>query len=310
MHHNVYDRFQGCWWGSILGQSFILPLDREDRVTSLWLQKRRKVARMLLKQSRVDDIVVTLLQSASGAVDEDNLSTQDESMLALLPTIIFGADNKIIQFQHILQNNFNIANVTENKFRQDLLIWSQLVYVVLNSKFLAATRLQINELFKVQQAQNSLISKLKLVCEGIDSGISLHQLYRKIRESNNYRETAIALSWYCFATTPRDFYLSVQRASRIESQTALLTVALTGILSGAYNGMTRISVYRRSISVRDNYQSIENDLFDKLFNYWLGVYTVENSCHSCNLEIEAIAPPRFIQTRSKLKIISQSNFGN
>ena len=60
----------------------------------------------------------------------------------------------------------------------------------------------------------------------------------------------IALAFYCFLNTPEDLRLSVVRAARcgIAGQ---LTCALTGALSGAYNGVGAIPVEWRQVSSAD-----------------------------------------------------------
>ncbi|NJL52707.1 MAG: hypothetical protein HC930_11730, partial [Hydrococcus sp. SU_1_0] len=151
-----------------------------------------------------------------------------------------------------------------------------------------------------------------LVLRAIQSGSSLTHVLEQLASKDQPSATAIALAWYCFATTPHDFKLSVTRATRIESDQGWLITALTATLSGAYNGMALIS---QSWSVNpeqdpeaESNGQLENQLLTKLFKSWLGIYATEGDSESYNLKLNAIALPKVIQPRQKLKIISQSSF--
>ncbi|MFM9267550.1 ADP-ribosylglycohydrolase family protein [Tychonema sp. BBK16] len=99
----------------------------------------------------------------------------------------------------------------------------------------------------------------------------------------------MAIAFYCFLSTPEDLRLSVLRAARC-GIAAPLTCALTGALSGAYNGSAAIPVewkVRHSATVASrsvtegrepsvwltgNNAKIEQ-LADNLFAVWTGVYS-------------------------------------
>ena len=316
MQHNIYDRFHGCWWGGILAsRCFPSTTDKKPKMLEpSWLKKRRALARILIehKLRTASSAVVSSLSLVRGTATPDYLSVSDEVMLVWLPLIMFGTDNGIGQPEFI-SDGFNLFEGIEDEeneqLQKHLSIWSQLVNGVLYSRLSRPLGRIVTDRLSNEQQFNSLVSKLRLVQQRIEGGITLQQLEHQLKSSNNLREQAVALSWYCFATTPRNFELSVKRAIRVEPRVALLTATLTGTLSGAYNGMTRISGYGRSLFIREGERDLENYLFDELFADWLGVYAA-GAARSCDLTLEAIAPPKLMQTRSGLKIISQSNFHN
>ena len=243
---------------------------------------------------------------------EIKLTTGGSNMLSLLSLIIFYGDNCDLLNKIMGKDNLTLANSGENaEIREDILAWSYLLTSVLNNKFESR---QINFNLVVERILNNLegketilAQKLNLVIQAVKNGMSLHQLLDKMSSNGNTRQTAIALSWYCFATTPHDFRISVQRAASIKPDIAEFTAALTGNLSGAYNSIIGIPWnWRASISQNPNYSS-ENQLVMKLFKTWLGIYSIDSNQESYNQELDAVASPQMIQPRQTLKIISQKS---
>ena len=307
MHHNTYDRFCGSWWGSIIGQTIVNQINQfDDPLTQPWLLKRRQIAQMMLTQKldTTNSLSFLALQSAG-----DDLKYHS-NLLSLLPLIIFQTDEANLSLKLAKQPNLKTVNSQSNIFpSQDILIWSYLLTTVLNHQTkIAEKELLIQNVFQHNlRAKSPLIEMLNIVVQGVKNGSSLHQLTEQLLTKDRLQATAIALSWYCFATTPHDFKLSVQRAARVDSKLAWLTTSLTSTLSGAYNGMTTISGNWRAEIEQNQSWDLENHLLLKLFRFWLGIYPSEQNNESYNLELDAIASPQFIQPRQSLKIISQSS---
>ncbi|VXD13987.1 putative 3-dehydroquinate dehydratase [Planktothrix serta PCC 8927] len=101
--------------------------------------------------------------------------------------------------------------------------------------------------------------------------------------------TAFALGLYCFLSTPDDYSLTVLRSLQTGYHPEI-TAAISGALSGAYQGLMGISVqWRLTLQIKSLYPQadaeIENDcvesknyerellqLANNLFAVWLGVY--------------------------------------
>ncbi|MGL5064129.1 MAG: ADP-ribosylglycohydrolase family protein [Microcoleus sp.] len=120
----------------------------------------------------------------------------------------------------------------------------------------------------------------------------------------------ISLAFYCFLSTPEDLNLSVVRAARcgISSQ---LTCALTGALSGSYNGVAAIPVeWRQALSVtsmgRSPAASRESsiwgtddaativELATQLFDVWAGVYSPKAASESV-VRVPVVTAPYVIR---------------
>jgi hypothetical protein len=327
MHHNTYDRLSGSWWGSIIGQTIVdQSVNSFNPFTQPWLLERRKIAEMLLAQelnttNSTDLFSASAFQSAANMTeltDQVDDLKYNGNLLSLLPVIIFQTDEQDLRRKLRGKNNLKSANSPSNiSLSQDVLIWSCLLNIALNSRSSGLAQKTVStvmeEIFNHHQVPKSpLTDQLRLVFSAIQRGSSLTQVVEQLSSKDQSSATAIALAWYCFATTPHDFKLSVTRAARIESNQGWLITTLTATLSGAYNGMALISQSRRVNPEQDpEAQSnwhLENQLLTKLFRSWLGIYSTEGDGESYNLKLDAIALPKVIQPRQKLKIISQSSF--
>jgi hypothetical protein len=317
MHHNTYDRFCGSWWGSIIGQTMVNQINQLDApLTQSWLLERRQITEMMLAQKLSTTEVVSFLavQSVASIPHAANNLPDHSNLLSLLPLIIFQTDKTNFYLELTQQSNLKLANLDSNInnnifLGQDILIWGYLLTTVLNHQpKIYQKKLLIKNLINHDlMSKSPLIEMLNIVVQGIASGSSLEQLTEQLLAKDQLPATAIALAWYCFATTPHDFKLSVQRAARVDSKLAWLTTSLTSTLSGAYNGMTTISGNWRAKIEQNQSWHLENDLLLKSFRFWLGIYAVNRDQQSCKLELNAIASPQFIQPRQSLKIISQSS---
>lgn len=307
MHHNTYDRFGGSWWGGIIGQTIV---NQADALTQSWVLERRQIAEMLLseKLNRTNLASFLASQSADSRLNEVNNWQYHSNLLSLLPSIILQTDepNLYLRLMPDLESVQANSNIVSSQ-NINILIWGYLLTTVLNHQtHLWEQALSIEEIFnRNRMLKSPLIEKLSIVLQGIKSGNSLQQITEQLSSKDQFQATAIALAWYCFVTTPHDFKLSVQRAARVDSKLAWLTITLTSTLSGAYNGMTVIlDNWRTDVEQNQSWQ-LENHLLLKLLRFWLGVYDVEQNYGAYNLELDAIALPQFIQTRQSLKIISQ-----
>ena len=300
MFHNSSDRLRGAWWGGIIAiDATSLAV---DPYTLPWAIERQKLANLLLDRELSEPELVKMV--ANLATFPAQLQ-HNSSLLSLLPLTMFSAVLPTRQLREVLHNHLESANEFHNDAVLDIRGWEYLLTEVLDSKFnLPADCKLIGSGIEAHPIDRSLLpEKLSLVSESIANGSSLNLLADKLSVFEAPISTAIALAWYCFATTPHDFSLSVRRAAKVTSEATWLTAALTGTLSGAYNGMAEISGYWRTDN-RDTQKQLEQQLFQRLFARWLGMYHREEAA-SLNLDLEAIALPGNIQPRQSLKIVSQ-----
>ncbi len=336
------DRFQGTYLGGIVGAAIASPTGDSDWAKIInyqgqhWLTARNALAETIIEVPRleIDDLITQLDQllgndnpdcywqdfiednqnnvlaekSLSEAIiPKDQKSTLlkcHNNVLALLPLVIFLSDNQNLFKKVISQCNLN------RETQEDILIWSYLLN--LNNK-LELENKNLSQIIKlvltdVQLKTTDLIEKLELVIRVWESGLSLHELTEKLFTLGNPSQIAIALSCYCFASTPQNFELSVKRAARLNQDIAWLTTSLTGTLSGAYNGVTGIPKTWRAIADKNQtYQQAQHTAMN-LYKTWLGMYSPETSQALYNYELDAVASTNIIQPRKSLKIISQKSY--
>lgn len=304
MTYNTFDRFQGIWLGSILGFT-ILGRD-SSRITqstedTQWLKQRRQATVVLWKNEGVK-------------VDErSQLSAKYElNLLSFLPLIIFYGDDPE-HLRQIIANAYlsSMDSRPRADNREDFLIWSCLLTLLFHHESNAPIDCELLRATAVSNAkaeQTSLAAKLAMTVAAVKEGISWHQLKAIIASDRDREQTAIALAFYCFATTPAEFYLSIRRSARLGSHLSWLTVLLTGTLSAAYNGMAGIPYQLRIIAHDNSTVRLESKLAERLFQVWSGVYSAREPLKTYPSKLQAIAVPQLIQPRRVLKIVSQKKY--
>jgi hypothetical protein len=335
------DQFQGIWLGSIIGAALANNIDSSDYRKIFqykyqnWIITREQIAKIIIENQQVESISEQLnkivfkdylicfksdLQSSlsnSNTVEripETQLVISHCHMLSLwLPLMIFAEDNPNIYQKIIPQHDINAVNTTE--IENDIIIWNYLLSLVLKNK-LRFKEPNVSMIVKhilggAEVQTTSLVKKLKIISQAWENGLSLRELTEKLYQQENIEKKAtptvslaIALSFYCFISTPNNFMLSVQRANSISSLAEPISI-LTATISGAYNGLASIPRnWKQAASHHQNYQQAETTAAE-LFRTWLGVERQGNSRSLFDPEVNAVAIPKIIQPRQNLKIISQ-----
>lgn len=347
MNYSTLDKFEGAWFGSIIGSALANKLDSSDYNKILnyedrdWIEIRNKIALVVLQnrhkreiqrelESLLENYFYDLLNSYQNASNQastlfeqipktDLINCYCRLMSFLLPLTILQQDNNYVEniyIKAITRSNLNF--VSTESIPQDIAAWNHILTMALNSKFMfteanvAIAIRQILSLIKVKKS--SLVEKLKIVSQAWENGLSLQQLISKLyRHENSVEKTiptaslAIALSFYCFASTPKNFVVSVKRAARIDNNLSPSVALLTATLSGAYNGRTSLPKNWIRAAHRHPSDLLARKTVQKLYQIWSGVYDLDNLKLLCNSEATTIAAPKIFQTRSSLKIISQKS---
>ncbi|MGF1587955.1 MAG: ADP-ribosylglycohydrolase family protein [Pleurocapsa sp.] len=340
MNSSTFDQFQGIWLGSIIGQALASQKSCGEQTKIInfpaqtWLDERQKVAQILLNTENLPakDLGQRLLRrkttepaltvgqnySLREIISQNRVKTiktveHGSILLSLLSLMIFYGNDLNLFSKIIGEYNLKSANSRENaEMRTGILIWSCLLTRVLNNKFQPEINVKpiIRRTIDIVKVSETLLTKmLEIAIEAAQSGISLHQLVEELSSGGSDWQKAIALSWYCFTTTPHDFRLSIQRAASLEPNIAWLTAALTGTVSGAYNGIAVIPWRWRAIANQNSIYRLESQTARQLFESWLGIYSL-NSHPLFDHQLGAVASPQIIQPRKALKIISQTSFGD
>jgi hypothetical protein len=327
MSYYTFDRFQGMWLGSIIGEAVAsnknLSADNQmiEPSSSNWVLARNQIAEILieaeeLEANYISEQLVKILTTRNNSVLIDAPANQKQIvslweyqniLLSLLPFIIFWGDNQ--NFFTAIITQCNVKPTYAMEIKEDILIWSYLLTLVSNQR-LDSQNLNVRLIVKqvlagIKVGTTSLIEKLEIVSHSWEKGVTWQQLTEKLSTQDDWGQIAIALSVYCFGSTPHDFRLSIKRAANLNQNLAWLTTALTATISGAYNGMTGIPWSWRAIANHNStYQQVKSTGVE-LWKSWLGIYSHKEQQFLYDQQLHAVALPNIIQPRKALKIISQ-----
>jgi ADP-ribosylglycohydrolase len=223
------------------------------------------------------------------------LNSGSEVALVGLPLGLFFHDN----LRSLQQLGWNLSE--EETYIQDgVLVMAGAIAHILTQN-LKPQQLIPNLLSKLRP-ETALTAKLEQVQTLLQQRASLETAVRQLTQTSKASSfkrfdsnfdpenwTALALGLYCFLTTPEDYSLTVLRSLQTGYHPEI-TAAISGALSGAYQGLMGISVPWRltletkSLSPQADAE-IENDsvesknceeellqLANNLFAVWLGVY--------------------------------------
>lgn len=318
MNYSIFDRFQGAWLGSIIGAALDNQSCQSERTKIVqyqpqnWLLARAKMADILINAPRLE--ASTIANQLEQVFLPENIipanpkvgRLPDDILLILLPLIIFYADNPDLVRDIVTCCNLESST---NNIMEDVLIWNYLIALALNRRF-SDQKSNVSSIVKqvlagVEVNKTSLIKKLEIIAQAWEHGNSLNKLQQELSNWENPRQTAIALSVYCFASTPKDFMLSVRRAANLSNDVTFSITALTGALSGAYNGLAGIPRRWHKFGNQNLVYQRDQTRAQELWRTWLGIYSTANKQFSYDFTLDVVAPPNLIQSRPSLNIISQ-----
>ena len=224
MSYCTFDQFQGMWLGSII--NVVLACHNHQGVSALapdWLLSRNQLAELVsqgqqLESSQISEQVSKILPNTSLDSSEDNswltnvavnqqqlknLWEYQNTLLPLLPLIVFAQDNQDLLTAIITQCNLKATQTAEIK--QDILIWSYLLNLVSNRQLdlqKLNVRLIVQQVLAGVKVETTSLSKnLEIVSQGWEQGITWQQLTEKLLARGNWGQIAIALAVYCFGSS-------------------------------------------------------------------------------------------------------------
>jgi hypothetical protein len=279
MNLSLFNRFQGCLYGSIL--------------TS---QTEDSEAVFFLHPSILPEIIDILGHKDGISLEKwQDLSQTNpkEFPLALIPLSLFRHDY-LTSFQD------ELAILRENQLLSPedalaLLGWGHLLSSIVREKFPSENKVEFC-LSSVQAVTQGTVWEESLIGikQAIQEGYSLDRVTQNLESSN--LSSAIALSLYFFLDTPEHFDLILKRAALMNSPWVL---SFTGALAGAYHGFTGIPLAWRFIPTELAFP----DRIRQFWSQWSGVLS-ENALPFST----AIASPLVIQRRPNFPLISQSEY--
>ena len=309
MSYVLLNKFQGAFLGSLAQQNLktspqSLKTNWDFNILShktkpqWFLFLKQDVVSVMPKQEKLVNMWFDLVFEAIPTANKAKTASCSALALLLLPIILYYCDYWHYLAQYIKQK---CQELNQSSAEIDtILVWCYGVRLALRGELvgLGLTERVVQE---TQIQQQSVISWLKTIEASYLEGWSFSKL---LQELSNY-SGQIPLSWFCFFNNAEDFDLTTQQASFLESNFPLVT-ALSGVLSGAYNGLTGIPVnWRNQYQNQDFYRQTIIQT-EEMTKEWLGIEGANN----VNQERASciITAPRILQSRSSLRIISQQEY--
>ena len=314
MKHTLINRFQGSLFGVAIGealanqatQSTMGEIDQSQDLTLLPIIN--SIAKKIIDLPNFSLELPNICSNLALDWSSSNIA------LFLLPLIMFYVDDFDELRENVTQHNSASLETAENL--QDGLIWGSAITLALRDRLDLNYVIDSVVLFNPDRGSSQFIKQLAIVNKALKNGKTIIQVEEElfsaaaINQIASYRKTtsnpamdkmALALSLYCFAISPEDFNLAINLAASIQHRFKNI-LALTGALSGAYNGFIGIPLKSRMMIRQNPIYCQTINITTQLFNVWSGA--CETVKYDSQLAI--VAPPHTIQTRSSLKIISQT----
>jgi hypothetical protein len=285
MGYCLFNKFRGAWLGSLMGQKLanyhqplFLPWSNQTKAS--------------FEQEK--DNLLDILGDNTAQI------TSDKLILSLLPAILYYHDDWFTLSAVLTQK---IDKLSQSRTEIDnILIWCYVVRLALRGE-IVSHGLTNQVVIGTGLKQTPAIKWLKQVELSNVKGFSSIHLIENLSFMDRWE---IPLSLFCFLNNLADFSLTIQQSLSIEKilkQKTNLT-ALTGVLSGAYNGWAGISIkWRIWLQNQDFYPQI-NFQIEKLIKEWLGGESLSNT----QILSSVISSPKILQLRPDLKIISQQEY--
>jgi hypothetical protein len=277
MGYSLLDKFRGAWLGSLI------------------VQKIANTSQKLLVSPLNQQITSTLQDKEARRNSPENTG---QLILDFLPTILYHHDDWSYLSAFLCQQA-KMRGLSSPKI-DNILVWSYVVRLALRDEII--NRDLTNRVMRGTGLENTVsvywLEQLEMSCL---NGYNTTQLIEQLSFLQENWE--IPLSLFCFLNNSEDFYLTVQQALSLTELENQVTV-LSAVLSGAYNGWTRIPVnWRNWLQNQDFYLPISHKI-NATIEDWLG----RNSLSSTLALPLIVSSPKILQPRSNLKIISQYEY--
>ncbi|MGV0105063.1 ADP-ribosylglycohydrolase [Nostoc sp. DSM 114160] len=313
MRYSPISRFKGTLLGAILGGSlasggkvqFESSLDL-GIMAVLGIQSLIALGRLDL-----DNWIERQQEESPHLVVTDDISIK--IIIATLPVALFFHENPI----KLRQNLLRVLKIWEDDpvIRDGTLAVGYAIALALTEKLDPLTLIPQTISF-IGETPTSIPKKLLRVQNLLEQGAGLSTTQAEFAREEKLSNT-IAMAFYCFLSTLEDFRLTVLQAThnRNSQQDATLlnsqaTGAITGALSGAYNGIGGIPVNWQVLLLQRNSPvwgltsfSQVLELTDAFVGVWSGVYNLtlnpkELTEEGCEMALLSVyAAPRVIRSR-------------
>ncbi|HEY9836571.1 MAG TPA: ADP-ribosylglycohydrolase family protein [Vampirovibrionales bacterium] len=296
MRYSVLSRFQGTLLGAKIGYGIgsgmislngprleVRPKPGEDKYLV------RSVQSLIQKggfdSSNWFEAVASVSQQSEGI--KSTAILEADRLMAVLPVLLFYHE----QLEFLRTTTYQISELLSIPLaeRDGLLALGYAIAASLTERLNPHTLIG-ETIAYLQDSPSPLIPLLATVETLIAQGASLEQVRSQLTQTEGTGSLPFALGFYCLLSTLEDFRLSISRATRTGSQSAVTTV-ITGILSGAYNSIPGIPwTWQQGLLQTDKLFH----LGDRLLATWSGVYDVQYQPEEA-IHFRAVAAPNVIR---------------
>lgn len=312
MRYSPISRFRGTLLGAFLGES----LATGDIQSQSYLDLGRMAvlgteSLIVLGRLDLDDWIARQQQESLHLAATDDISIK--IILATLPVALFFHENPI----KLRQNLLHVLKIWEDDpiIRDGTLAVGYAIALALTEKLNPLTLIPQTISF-LGQTPTSIPKKLLTVQNLLEQGAGLSRAQAEFAKEEQLSNT-IAMAFYCFLSTLEDFRLSVLRATHngnfMQHVTPLnlqATGAITGALSGAYNGIGGIPINWQVLLLQRNSPTWGLTSFSQMLKLadafvavWSGVYDLTLNPRELTKEgyevalLSVYAAPRVIRSR-------------
>ncbi|MEH2216718.1 MAG: ADP-ribosylglycohydrolase family protein [Nostoc sp.] len=313
MLYSPISRFRGTFLGAFLGVSLASGGMQSQSYLDLGRMAILGTESLIaLGKLDLDDWIARQQQESLHLIATDDISIK--IIIATLPVALFFHENPI----KLRQNLLLVLKIWEDDpvVRDGTLAIAYAISLALTEKLNPLTLIPQTISF-LGETPTSIPKKLLAVQNLLEQGAGLSRAQAEFAKKEKLSNT-IAMAFYCFLSTLEDFRLAVLQANRnsnpkvkeVTSLSSQATSAITGALSGAYNGIGGIPVNWQVLLLQRNSPvwgltsfSQMLQLIDAFVAVWSGVYDIalnprELTEEECEVALLSVyAAPRVIRSR-------------
>lgn len=253
-HYSLIHRFRGTLLGALIGEKIVASND----LLGDWSPLKEQIFLKLLEKGTISP------QDWQAIAPESLALTAREWLVATLPLILLFHDEPSLFWEQldplILQHRIPSSTL------ETLAIGLEIFRLILSGNL--SNHDQQNLVGNLAQIPQSCHQSLSHLQTALDSGMPLTEIKKRWQTTKAGQQSLIAIALYCFHRTPNYFRLSIAQAAQLGDSA---TVALTGALSGAYNGELGIPRHwRLSLAKRQNLGLFHQQTLT-LWTIWAGL---------------------------------------
>jgi ADP-ribosylglycohydrolase len=275
MRHSILIKIQGGLAAMYIAQQVSLSLVSRAASDEVRQQERDTFKNFaLLAGASMESIIHCRgMRLEDWLATTSRLSTPDRLAIAIVPVAMYLQED-IPQLQETLRAIGKHHQLDPENIAGLVFVGTAIAYLITEK---VPPEQLIPEVLETLPNNMDVLSKqllliqayLNPVATGVPTPTNIPELIAKIAQSKQSYLLPVAMATYCFLCTPTNFQVAVQRAAQIPGQPAL-TLALTGVLVGTYQGLSCIPASWYSNGSRGADQLIQ--LADRLISTWAGAY--------------------------------------